>query len=802
MTVVVHGDGAGNAKAAEGRAKRFKDLPVGERKKINQAADDAFWARTGTPQGTLLDPAKRPSDRKQAELWNKVRDQLLKMREQLGALPEGVRATMGDPSQYTPEQYQQLLRIGRKLDSLSPEDLQMFRVLAHEGTADLEVFEKSVDQFIAIKDKYRQALEANAGPASKSEAPERSLDEQLNDAWSGFDESGFSGMTRGQKIDRARSIAHQRAAAQLKYMATHPGETAVGIVKSLSPGQLADGISQDIKDFKDSESSWGKWAAGTGIGSKASGWLAGIAAVAYVAMWLIPGVNLATAMGTAIAVAMGAGLAAVVLSGASYELHVEAAGAAKTPGEYRRQTDAAGREMATFVMGVATLALAWGAKLLGRIGFVQRNLNIGRALNNAKVRAWGAVGVDALKAVRSEAVAAIEGELSGLKAELEPARAEVAALRKQIEATPPADLMRRIATDPGFAQQLGLSPEEAKAFGPAADGPLAEKGAPQAKAKLLEAMDDGSAEAEARVQRFEADVRKIIGDLQGADSQTAFDDALKRAQAALAPEEQARISGEAAKAYQDRKIKAAVDALEAEAAKLKTSAASPPASGGAGKSAVDVPAQDPAGPKPDAAPKSDGSPKAAAPPEDAYARLGRKLKMSDAAVERMRAAKLDPNRIEELITRHKQSPERAVDNALREPDLAQALRDAGLAKTPRQAGQLARWAADADMIDRVDRLLGYAKAKLYLNPAKLPEMIEKIGKGSLNDLQAVDDALSRLGHGHMVELEGPGGDVVDHSTSEALQHKRVSGAADKTLYDNIQSAVKQLAGVGGRKGHT
>jgi hypothetical protein len=188
------------------------------------------------------------------------------------------------------------------------------------------------------------------------------------------------------------------------------------------------------------------------------------------------------------------------------------------------------------------------------------------------VKAWAAVGVDALKAVRNEAIAALQAELAALDGQLQPAQAEHAALRLQIESLSPKDLMKKIATDPAFAQQLGLDPQQAKAFAPAADGPLAEQGAPKAKAKILEAMDDAAAQAKARIDRFKGDAQKIVDDLNAADDKTKFDAAVDRAKKAMAPDEQARISEEAGKAYQEKKLQAAIDEIEAQAAKAKAAA--------------------------------------------------------------------------------------------------------------------------------------------------------------------------------------------------------------------------------------
>src|SRR5262249_38805129 len=157
--------------------------------------------------------------------------------------------------------------------------------------------------------------------------------------------SKFGTLSQSERTAAAREIAYKRAGTQLKHMVTHPGQTALGMAKGLDPGEVVKGIEKDIQDFKDSSSGWGKWAAGTGIGAKVSGWIAGIAAVAWVVMWFIPGVNLVNAMATAAAIAVYAGLATIALSSASQELHIRAAGAAKSEAEFEREVNAAGDEL-------------------------------------------------------------------------------------------------------------------------------------------------------------------------------------------------------------------------------------------------------------------------------------------------------------------------------------------------------------------------------------------------------------------------------------------------------------------------
>ncbi len=802
------------------RTKDFGKLPKSEQQKVNDEADKQFWKEIDDKTNEKIDPKKGAAEQQKAEQWKMIRDQLLQLREILGALPPAVRSVMGDPSRFTPTQYEQLVRIGTKLKGLNADDLELYKIIATATTIDLDAVETSLDQFISFKEKYRQALQTNTAPPASSggdkpapaagDQAELPLDKQLERSWEGFDKAGFGKMDAASKEATARQIAAQRTATQIRYMTTHPGETAVNMAKGLNPAELAQGIEKDVKEFKGSESSWGKWAAGTGIGGKTAGWIAGVAAVAWVVMWFIPGVNLANAMATALAVAMYAGLASVVLAGASSELHIQAAAASKTEGEFEKQTNAAADELTSFVLGAALLAAAFVLKFLGRVKFVQRYLNIGKVLNDAKVKAWNAVGVDALRAVRQEAVAAIQSQVAALDAEIQPAQAEHLALRKQIEALSPADLMRKIATDPAFASQLGLDPQQAKAFGPAAEGPLAEQGAPKAKAKILEAMDDAAAEAKARIDRFKGDVQKSIDDLTGADDKSSFDSAVNRAQKTLAPEEQARVSDEAGKAYQDRKLKAALEELEKQAAKAKADAAAAKAKvdADAAKAEADTatkaktgtaaqPATAGVKPKPPEAgaqpaeKKPGTSTKDATPAADAYLEAGKKLGLSDSTVDQLRKANVEMTRVADLIKKGN-APEIAADLAVRELDLAKTFEAVKVAKG-KEATRLARLAADGGIMSRVEQLMDYARKGLYGNPRKLPQLITAIGKGSLQHIQAIDDGLSRLGQGHTVDIEAEA-DIVDHTTQEAIQHKQVSGKAAEALGDNVKSALKQLAG--------
>jgi len=60
-------------------------------------------------------------------------------------------------------------------------------------------------------------------------------------------------------------------------------------------------------------------------------------------------------------------------------------------------------------------------------------------------------------------------------------------------------------------------------------------------------------------------------------------------------------------------------------------------------------------------------------------------------------------------------------------------------------------------------------------------------------VQALEDAVARLQKGHKVALEGGGADVVDYTTKEAIQHKRIFGQ-ERELKDVLREAAEQLSG--------
>lgn len=194
----------------------------------------------------------------------------------------------------------------------------------------------------------------------------------------------------------------------------------------------------------------------------------------------------------------------------------------------------------------------------------------------------------------------------------------------------------------------------------------------------------------------------------------------------------------------------------------------------------------------EAAPKS--AEEAAGAVSDAYSAFAKKHGLSEARAAQLRAAGVDLKRLEALIKGGKhpaKSPEVAAQTALDEIQLAQRLERFGVAKG-KGATKVARAAGDAGIIDTVNELLSHV-GKRYRNPEDLGPVLEAIGDGHTQHMQALNDALARMRRGHEVSIEAEA-DVVDHTTKEAIQHKEIQSDKRDQLNANIKKAASQLAG--------
>src|SRR6185369_14598879 len=110
------------------------------------------------------------------------------------------------------------------------------------------------------------------------------------------------------------------------------------------------------------------------------------------------------------------------------------------------------------------------------------------------------------------------------------------------------------------------------------------------------------------------------------------------------------------------------------------------------------------------------------------------------------------------------------------------------------ARQAAQFAARNGVAEKVEALVN---SRGFKNPENLPKFLNDWNAAEEGKVQALEDAVARLQKGHEVALEGGGADVVDYTTKEALQHKRIFGEGRTALRDDLVKAADQLRGAGG-----
>jgi len=131
----------------------------------------------------------------------------------------------------------------------------------------------------------------------------------------------------------------------------------------------------------------------------------------------------------------------------------------------------------------------------------------------------------------------------------------------------------------------------------------------------------------------------------------------------------------------------------------------------------------------------------------------------------------------------------AAPAASSELEIAAVLRGKGLSEQQVQA--VASNAAKNGLLEKIRALV---KGRGYKNPENLSGFLgEWKADGKEGKVQALEDAIARLQKGHEVALEGRGADVVDYTTKEAIQHKRIYGP-DRQLKDVLREAAEQLRG--------
>ena len=482
----------------------------------------------GEPKKAESKKAEQKATKKpEPKVEPKSADQL---RAEFEALPDAVRDLLAGDEPVSEAELPRLLRIAAKLRQLAPEDLQLYKLLAKQLAADLDAFEQSVDVFVRFKERIR----AQAGAERKSK--EETLEQKLAKTWSKFDEKSFAGMDSGQKEDLARQIAAEQRNIQLEHMATHPGETAAGMVESMVRlDKTAKSIVDDVREAADGDNSgYQRLAGATGALNK---YVAAVASIAFVALLFVPGVNLLELAAAGLAVAA----ASIVLSTAEAQLRIKAAGEAKDPEDFKTQTGKSAAAQTQAVMAAAMLALTLVAKIVARIPLPGRLQNVGTALRGAKTALLEKSGVGpAWRSVKSDLVTRLRAAKQGLSEALAVQAKEVAATANAVAGMTGDEFVQHLANaDPRLAD-VGIPVEQAKATQQLASRPEG-KGIPeQLRQDALKALREAPAEATKKVDRFLTDVDESIAKVEQAAGPEQLKAAVEDADKRLGAGEQAR----------------------------------------------------------------------------------------------------------------------------------------------------------------------------------------------------------------------------------------------------------------------
>ena len=345
-----------------------------ERKAINEEIDKRYWEQSGAPKGEMIEKG----DMAATDMWNVYRDEVLNDKKKLQDLPPALKELMGGEPSFKPQDYNQLLRIAEKLKQFSPEDITVYKMLSLRATDNLDLFEKSVDMFLARKAELKEALKKYEAE-KKGKAPQ-SMQDAIEAAWTGFDTSKIGTLSAEDQYDLARQQTWEVTKAQLEYMKNHPGETAVDFAKAatlMNTGETFEAIGKDIAEAANGDANaWARWAGGVGAGAKLSGWMLAVGGVLYVLSWLTGVGELAT-----IAAFMGAMLAStIVLSTAESELRIKAASQAKTPEEFKEQVTKGATARTNVIVLVGLLALALAIRFVAKTYFPEAVTRISKAL--------------------------------------------------------------------------------------------------------------------------------------------------------------------------------------------------------------------------------------------------------------------------------------------------------------------------------------------------------------------------------------------------------------------------------------
>jgi hypothetical protein len=231
-------------KQRKAHADEYGRLPAATKKPVADEADRRYYDLSGDKPGTKI----RKGETGKSRMWEQKLDEVMKERELLDKLSPAVKELlMGRGGTFQPKDYRKLLEIARKLATFSPEDLAVYKLLVIRATDNLDLFEKSVDMFLARKAELTKAVDAQASAGAR--AP--SLKDAIDEKWKGLDEGSIGKMSESERYALARQKTSELTEAQLKYMKDHPGETLKEFAKSATLANTPETFSAIGKDLSE-----------------------------------------------------------------------------------------------------------------------------------------------------------------------------------------------------------------------------------------------------------------------------------------------------------------------------------------------------------------------------------------------------------------------------------------------------------------------------------------------------------------------------------------------------------------------
>ncbi|MBD2745014.1 DUF4157 domain-containing protein [Coleofasciculus sp. FACHB-1120] len=142
-------DEHGQAEGYDEREAEFNQLPAKDQSEINLEANWRYWKDLGDKNQTKI----KKGEESKSRLWLNIRDELLYQREQIQNLPDKVKLILRPEGNkvIAPKDYEQVIRIGRKIMTFDDLDLSTYLQRNLAITDDWNTLEKSIDRFLAFK---------------------------------------------------------------------------------------------------------------------------------------------------------------------------------------------------------------------------------------------------------------------------------------------------------------------------------------------------------------------------------------------------------------------------------------------------------------------------------------------------------------------------------------------------------------------------------------------------------------------------------------------------------------------------